>query len=134
MAERYAITALKAKRAELAGELDELERERIALKSKLVHIDQTLKLMGFNGNPAEIPRKRSYRREFKRGELQRMVFEIINTASVPPTNAEIAAEVIRRNGWDIHDEDLRSSMTGKVKTVRRRRLRRQSLALGTRTE
>ena len=134
MVDRYAITALKAKRAELAGELDELERERQAIKLKLVHIDQSLKLLGFNGNPAEIPSRRSYHREFKRGELQRLAIDIINSSSVPPNNSEIAAEIIRRNGWDVNDGDLLSSMTGKVKVVRRRRMRRQSLALAERAD
>lgn len=129
MAERYAITALKTKRAELAGELDEVESERLSIKLKLNHIDQSLKLLGFHGNPVEMPTRRTYRREFKRGELQRLVHEIINSASVPPDNTEIAAEIIRRNGWDAHDGELLASMAGKVKVVRRRRLRRQSLAL-----
>ena len=78
--------------------------------------------------------RRSYHREFKRGELQRLAIDIINSSSVPPNNSEIAAEIIRRNGWDVNDGDLLSSMTGKVKVVRRRRMRRQSLALAERAD
>lgn len=120
MSESHAISALRRKRAELSGELVELETRRRALSTKISHVDETLKLMGFEGNPNDIPARRKRGWIFKRGQLQRIVFSVLRDAEGPIQNREIAAQVIYSMGWDTQDEELEALIAGKVKDVRKR--------------
>lgn len=54
MAETHAISALKRKRAAILGELIRSERRCQAMRAHLVALDQTLRLMGHDGDPADI--------------------------------------------------------------------------------
>ena len=77
MSESHAISALRRKRAELSGELVELEKQRKAIVSRINHADETLRLFGFQGDPNDIPARMKCPRLFRRGQLQRMVFAAI---------------------------------------------------------
>jgi len=67
------ISALKRKRAVISGELRAAERRRAAMQEHLAVLDATLRLMGYEGDPADIkPVAPGKRRLFpRRGELQR---------------------------------------------------------------
>lgn len=121
MSESHAISALKRKRAELAGELTELDKQRRALASRIKCVDETLRLFGFQDDPNEIPARRKRGWIFRRGQLRRMVLAALREAAgAPITNGEIAASVIQQMGWDADDDELHGLITGKVKDVRKR--------------
>ena len=120
MADPHVITALVRKRAELSGELSEIDRQRRSVRSRIAHVDEALKLFGYGGDPKAIPAVRRRQWMFRRGELSRAVYDVLRTAAGPVPNSEIAAELIRRKGWDEADEELGALVAGKVKDVRKR--------------
>ena len=121
MADPHVITALVKRRAELAGDLDKVDGERRAVLASLANIDATLALFDYEGEPQSIPtRRRHKRRIFRRGELQRTVFDIVRERPNLATNREIAAEIIRRKGWSTTNLALLDSIARKVKDVKKR--------------
>ncbi len=119
MAEPHVISALVAKRAELAGEVQKMDKRRLALKEHIAHIDAVLRLFRYAGDPAAIKPKRKNTWLFRRGELARMVGDIEREARKPLHKEEIAAEVVRRKGWAA-DPDLVETVAEKVKDTRKR--------------
>jgi hypothetical protein len=75
-----AASALRNKRADLAGQIEMHQREVDRIRSELVHLDATLRLFDPYVLQEEIaPRQRWPRRSdyFAKGELTRMVYEAI---------------------------------------------------------
>jgi hypothetical protein len=82
MAEPHVISALRAKRAETAGEIVRRQYELDQLRADLMHIDSVLRLLDPEIVPSSIaPRMKIRRRSeyFARGELTRRVFVAIRT-------------------------------------------------------
>jgi hypothetical protein len=119
MAELHVVTALKAKRAELSGEIQKLDERRAALKAHVAHLDAVLRLFHYSGDPAAIKPRRKRSWIFRRGELQRLVFDIERAAVKPLSKEDIALEVMDRKGW-VRDPDLIESIAEKVKDARKR--------------
>ena len=57
---QYALHALRERRAELAGEITQLESRVRHLRESLTHVDGTLALFDPNGDPSTIPAKKPY--------------------------------------------------------------------------
>ncbi len=113
MAEPPVVHALKRKHAEIAGELHRLTRE-------LDQVEGSLRLFGYRGDFSEIsPKLRRPKRLFGRGELRRLVIDILREKRCPPFHANIAAEIIHGKGWNAKDGLLLALMIDKVKGVRR---------------
>jgi hypothetical protein len=113
MAETLVIHALKRKHSEIAGELLRLTRE-------LEQVEGSLRLFGYRGDFSDIPPKlRKPKRLFGRGELKRLVIDILRERRCPPFHADIAAEIIRVKGWRADDGLLHAQMVARVKGVRR---------------
>ncbi len=88
----HAISALKKKRSELAGEL-----ERV--KSDLRAIDRALLVFGFEDIESIEPRRKPVRaRLFRSGELVALIGEAERAGL--ESNADIAAWIVERRGWD----------------------------------
>lgn len=121
MAEPHVITALIQKRADLAGELAETEARVIAIRANIEHVDCCLALFGYKPDPQDIPPRRRQRgRIFRRGELSRMVYDILRAATGPISNREIAARIVAIMNWDQENEDLISDVAVRVKDARKR--------------
>lgn len=118
MADSHVISGLKAKRARLVSELDALAEERRRLQTNLRHLDSTLKLMGFEGDPAAIQGKRRYHSMFLKGELRRFVLGAIREHGADISHKEVAALVLQHKGWE-DDGELLTIVTGKVSTARK---------------
>jgi hypothetical protein len=73
--DRYALSALTRKRATIASDIVQIERQLRHLKEALGHVDYTLKLLDPETDPEGIPNKRPVRRVklFRQGELGRMI-------------------------------------------------------------
>lgn len=88
---RYALAALKDKRASLASEIIQLERQIRHRKECLVHVDATLRLLDPELHVEGIPPKRPTKRIklFRQGELQRIILGALRDADRPLHASEI---------------------------------------------
>jgi ABC-type antimicrobial peptide transport system permease subunit len=82
---RYALAALKKKRAELAAEIVGIERQLRYRKEALGHVDATLRLLDPSVDIDAIPNKRIVRRIklFRQGELGRLIVGAILRRDYP---------------------------------------------------
>lgn len=115
MAETHVVSALMAKRSEVAGAIADLERRAAQQRTDLVHVDAVLRLYAPELEPDCIPSRAVRRRNgwFKPGELVRMVLDILRVAPAPMPTREIAAAVMARRGLD--PADLRTGrLIGKL--------------------
>jgi len=111
---RYALTALKDRRASVAGEITACQKRLQWLKESLAHIDGALRLFEPGADPEAIGEKKAYRRVklFAQGELNRLILDQMRKAEGPLSTAEIAAGIIRELG---HDESAAKGMTHRVR-------------------
>lgn len=105
MAETHVVSALIAKRSEVAGLIADFERKAAQQRADLVHVDAVLRLYAPELEPDCIPSKAVRRRNgwFKAGELVRMVLDTLRIAPAPMPTREIAAAVMVRCGLDQAD-------------------------------
>src|SRR5579859_2790741 len=82
---KYAVAALRERRAELAGEIKILESRLRHLRESLVHVDGTLRLFDPDGNPTTIRPKRPYKRVklFGQGKLSRLILDTLRKSAQP---------------------------------------------------
>jgi hypothetical protein len=87
---KYALAALRHKRATLAAELVTLEKQAAWKRQQLAHVDATLALFG-EADPDAIRPVKPYKRIalFKQGELSRHVIDALRRGARPMRLAEI---------------------------------------------
>lgn len=117
MAETHAISALIAKRAELAGLMLDLDRQKSVLRNQLHHVDHTLAIMGYGDPPRAIPAKRPKLYRFKRRELPRLMADC-QRQEPGLSNRDIAVRVIGLKGWDSADAGLVRKVAESVKKAK----------------
>ena len=114
MADPHVISALREKRALVAGLIEKLERKLEQHHADLTHIDGVLRLFQPDRDPDEIKAKRTYARRtryFAKGELSRLVLETLRDARGKPQSADdIAGQVITGKGFDAADSALRKAI------------------------
>ncbi len=120
MGEPHVISALTRKRAVIAGELAKAEKRCNAMREYLAALDNTLRIFGYDGDPADIKPVTTRRHLFKRGELQRAVMDALRAADGPMSNAEVANRVIEMKGWDAADVGLARKVVEKIRDARKR--------------
>jgi hypothetical protein len=105
MAELHVVSALMAKRSEVAGVIADLERKAAQQRADLVHVDAVLRLYAPELEPDCIPSRAVRRRNgwFKPGELVRRMLDILRVAPAPLSSREIAAAVMAQRGLDPAD-------------------------------
>jgi hypothetical protein len=112
---KVATNALIRKRAEIAGQLRDLEHQTDQLRAEMIHVDSVLRLFAPDIETEKIPAKpRSPQRSeyFARGELTRICLNALRDAAE------------RGDGWLAGDEITLSTMQGKgLDPVRDRGLR-----------
>jgi len=109
MGDTFAISALKRKRAVISGELLKAEKRCEAMRLHLVALDHSLRLFGYDGDPADIKPVKPKRLLFRRGELQRAIMGILRING-PVTDAKLVERVFAMKGWDASNVDLRRTM------------------------
>jgi hypothetical protein len=126
MAKTHVISALRAKRAEIAGHVQDLEKKVKTYRARLAHIDETIKIFSPDTDPESIPAKRTYRRAryFSRGEMARLCLDALRKADGPLSTAEILASVIKAKGLP---GSVVASLTEKTLAYLRTRLKTGSL-------
>lgn len=105
MAEPHVFSALRDKRAEISGVIEDMERRIAQHRADLVHVDAVLRLYVPDLEPSDIPPKAVRRRNdwFRAGELSRMELDVLRIAPAPLSTQDIAGQVMERRGLDAGD-------------------------------
>jgi len=121
MADTHVISALREKRAKVAGCVARLERQLDQRRADLRHIDGVLRLFQPDRDPDEIKPKRTYARRtryFGRGELSRLCWESLRDGDLLSTD-DIAGRLIDAKCFDAADAVLRAAIRDQALTTLR---------------
>ena len=115
----YMITGLAKARAALATDIAETQERLRKLAADLAHIDATLRIVApdFQIESAG-PVFRPPSDWSKRGQMSRVMLDILRTARNPMTSREIAAQMIVERGL-VADADVLNTMTKRCSTALR---------------
>jgi len=118
MADPHVVSALREKRAKLAGCIAQFERQLNQRRADLTHIDGVLRLFAPESDPETIRPKRTYRRThyFARNELSRLCREALRDGRILSTD-EIVGCVIDAKGFDGADASLRAAIHDQALTT-----------------
>jgi hypothetical protein len=123
MADPHVISALREKRALVAGLIEKLERKLEQHRADLTHIDGVLRLFQPDRDPGDIKPKRAYARRtryFARNELSRLCMNALRAANGSlMTTDDIAGRLIEAKGFDAADAVLRKALGEQVLTIMR---------------
>ncbi|MGD9802298.1 MAG: hypothetical protein AB7E81_06735 [Hyphomicrobiaceae bacterium] len=108
------MVALKRKRAAIAGEIVQLERQLRHRKDMLIHVDATLKLLDPSVEVDTIPNKRPPQRInlFRHGELGRMIIDALRRAGGEASLHDIVTSLLGAGG---HGEEARKTVAPRVR-------------------
>jgi hypothetical protein len=97
---KYAVAALREKRAKIAGEIVQLKKQLAWKQEQLANVDKTLPLFDPDCDPATIPAKRTYTRVhlFKQGELTGSILDALREAGSPLAAADVVSAVLAATG------------------------------------
>jgi hypothetical protein len=95
MNDRYAINALRERRASIDGEIQACELRLRSLNEALCHLDATLSLFDPDDDPKSIRAKRRYDRAklFGGGKLTRLILDALRRSERPLTTPEVIKAV-----------------------------------------
>src|SRR6266478_4878404 len=117
------VSGLIAKRRELSGIIDQLQRQLDQYRADLTHIDGVLRVLATDLDPETIRPKRGYRRNryFARNELSRLCLGVLRTAAGEPLSTnDIAGRVIAAKGFDAGDAILRAAIRDQIGSIVKR--------------
>src|SRR3984893_12830046 len=117
------VSGLIAKRRELAGIIDQLQRRLDQYRGDLTHIDGVLRVLATDLDPETIRPKRAYRRNryFARNELSRLCLGVLRTSTAELLSTDdIAGRVIATKGFDGTDAILRAAVRDQVGSIVKR--------------
>src|SRR5258708_19072642 len=104
MTDPHIISALRERRALVAGLIEKLERKLEQHRADLTHIDGVLRLFQPDRDPGEIKPKRPYAkrtRYFGRNELSRLCMDALRAADgTLMTTDAIAGQIAETKGFD----------------------------------
>ncbi|HZY23633.1 MAG TPA: hypothetical protein VFE80_14685, partial [Beijerinckiaceae bacterium] len=111
---KYALAALRERRAEMSGEITSIERRLRDLRASLVHVDATLRLFDPDAEPTKIPGKRPYKRVklFGAGKLNRLILGALRRGERAMTTAEVVASIVAELGYG---PEAAKGMTNRVR-------------------
>jgi len=96
----HVVTALIAKRAELAGQIEHAQGEVKRLTIALDHVEETLRLFAPDIDVAAIsPRPVPPAHQAFRGEVSRIILESLRTATGPLSTVQLTSRVMRETAW-----------------------------------
>lgn len=92
---QYALAALRERRAELSGEIRQLEQRLRSLRTSLTHLDGALAMMAPGFDPSTIKAKRPYKRVklFGQGKLNGHILDALRRGARAMTTAEVTDAV-----------------------------------------
>jgi hypothetical protein len=109
MPEPHVIGALRRKRSELGGVVNQLEQRLVKHRADLAHLDATMRLFAPDVRPQEIrPRQQRARSVwFRAGECLRLIYDELRDAPQPVTTRELAVRLMRVKAMPIDDDRSR---------------------------
>jgi len=109
MAEPHVMSALRNKRAEMAGTVVQLEQQLVRQRADLSHLDATMRLFDPDIRPNEIrPRQRRARSTwFHHGECLRLIYDELRDAPQPMTTRQLAERIMRNKAIPAADDRSR---------------------------
>ena len=119
----YVLNGLKAKRAELDGEVRAAEKRIVQLRADLGAIDHTIRIFDPAAVPSalkpKVPRAPSV--GFERGDFSRAVLDALREAQAPLTARDIASRIIVARGLDVEGSAAMQLLIGRVRSALDRR-------------
>ena len=111
---RYALHALRDKRATLAGEIADLKKQLAWRVSQLDHVDACLTIFepGFDPDKIELKRPRKRVKLFRQGELGRLIIDALRRAGKPLGTHEVVSALLAEGGYG---ESARQSLAPRVR-------------------
>lgn len=119
MAEPHVLSALRAKYAELAGELRQIEQRAEQLRADCEHVAHTILIFDPTAQPQQIQPKarRQSSSEFKHGEFARTVRDLLRQAGEPMSLPEIADKIIAARNLDMELPGAKAKLDAKIRTL-----------------
>jgi hypothetical protein len=106
-----ALSALMQRRADIAGEIIELEAKTEAKRVDLVHLDCSIRMFDPEIDPEGIPSRQRFPRRsqyFAHGEVTRIIYNVLRSADEPASASVIVEAAMRQKGFDpLNDRNLR---------------------------
>lgn len=121
MAESHVVSALTAKRSELAGLIQHHRTEIERAAANLKHLDATLKLFspGIDLRAIRAKAHRQRNQYFKPGECQRLVLEIFRDTGGTLSNRQVAECIIERKHLENSVEMIEQMQKNAIGILRR---------------
>jgi len=123
MENEHTISGLVRKRAEIAGRIEQFQREIHGLATDLNNIDAAIRIFDptYNTNiiQSKMPRGVYYA---YRGEITRVLLDTLRDAKTPMSTPDLAFKVMAARGMDATDKALKKRMvvrTGKALRTQR---------------
>jgi hypothetical protein len=111
----HVVTALIAKRAELAGRIEHLQEELRQAVVDLDNVEATLRIFAPDLEiPDLAPRQVAPALPAMKGDTSRILLNAIHTAGRPPTTNELTEAVMKAKGLDIENAPLFRVMSKRV--------------------
>jgi hypothetical protein len=119
MADPHVISALRAKRAELSGELIAAEKRTVQLRADIASLDGTIRVFDPTAAPDKIRPvlRRKKPALIPRGQCSRAVLDTLRLAVKPMTVREIAAELATRYQLDTSNTDAMKALIAKIRNT-----------------
>ena len=114
MAETHVLSALIAKRAELSGQIERMQRDMRELVSAIDHIDASIRLFDPTVDLEDIKPRLPPRHSAFRGEVSRIVLKTLRTAGKPLPVSEITLHVIAGRGLSPDDKPFARVLSRRV--------------------
>ena len=115
----YAISGLRRKRGELAGQILTLEQQLKTLRADMAALDRSLVLLDPSIVPASIKPIKPVQRfkYFKSGELPRLILGVLRAEPEPILNYLLVEKVMKAKGLDAAHRDTRQAVEGRVRSA-----------------
>ena len=111
----HVVTALIAKRAEIAGQIENLQGQVRRLTVDLDHIEESIRIFAPDIDVAAIaPRPVPPMHHAFRGEISRILLEALRTAVGPLSTNQLTERVMRERALDLNDARLCRTMGQRV--------------------
>jgi hypothetical protein len=126
MGNSYAVSALRRKRAHIAGEIEAAERALARQRAALANLDAALLLFDTERDPTLIGAVRPTKRGsyFRHSEQMRLCLAALREAPGPLSNREITAHGMRAKGLDPADEPLRVRISDQTRQLLKRLIKK----------
>jgi hypothetical protein len=135
MPNEHVLSGLIAKRAEIAGQIETLQREIRDLVAALGHIDASIRLFDPNADLEDIKPKLPPRHMAFKGEVSRLVLNALRKAGKPVPVSDLTLTVLAGRGLNPDDKPFVRVLSRRVgaclRNLRKKKLVRITRAPGS---